>query len=47
MESLVNTPMKRYGEEHEIEGTMVHLASEASSFVTGSIVVLNGGTTIQ
>jgi len=43
---LVNTPVKRYGEEHEIKGTMVYLPSEASSFMTGSIVVLRGGTTI-
>ncbi len=43
---IVNTPMKRYGEEHEIRGTMVYLASDASSFMTGSVVVLDGGTTI-
>jgi NAD(P)-dependent dehydrogenase (short-subunit alcohol dehydrogenase family) len=41
-----NTPMKRYGQEHEMRGTMVYLASEASSFMTGSVVVLDGGTTI-
>jgi len=41
-----NTPMKRYGQEEEIKGTIVYLASCASSFMTGSIVVLDGGTTI-
>jgi NAD(P)-dependent dehydrogenase (short-subunit alcohol dehydrogenase family) len=41
-----NTPMKRYGQEEEIKGTIVYLASEASSFMTGSVVVLDGGTTI-
>ncbi|MCC7353755.1 MAG: glucose 1-dehydrogenase [Anaerolineae bacterium] len=41
-----NTPMKRYGKEEEIKGTIVYLASCASSFMTGSIVVLDGGTTI-
>ena len=41
-----NTPMKRYGREEEIKGTIVYLASEASSFTTGSIVVMDGGTTI-
>jgi len=41
-----NTPMKRYGQEQEIKGTIVYLASDASSFMTGSIVVLDGGTTI-
>jgi NAD(P)-dependent dehydrogenase (short-subunit alcohol dehydrogenase family) len=41
-----NTPMKRYGQEDEIKGTVVYLASEASSFMTGAVVVLDGGTTI-
>jgi NAD(P)-dependent dehydrogenase (short-subunit alcohol dehydrogenase family) len=41
-----NCPMKRYGREEEIKGTIVYLASEASSFMTGSIVVMDGGTTI-
>ena len=43
---LDNTPMKRYGEEEEIKGTVVYLASRASSFMTGSVVVVDGGTTI-
>jgi NAD(P)-dependent dehydrogenase (short-subunit alcohol dehydrogenase family) len=42
----VNTPMKRYGSEEEIKGTIVYLASQASSFMTGSVVVIDGGTTI-
>jgi NAD(P)-dependent dehydrogenase (short-subunit alcohol dehydrogenase family) len=41
-----NTPMKRYGREDELKGTIVYLASEASSFMTGSVVVIDGGTTI-
>ncbi|OIO94782.1 MAG: hypothetical protein AUK03_06355 [Anaerolineae bacterium CG2_30_64_16] len=43
---ITNTPMKRYGEEEEIKGLVVYLASPASSFVTGSLVVMDGGTTI-
>ncbi len=43
---IANTPMKRYGQEDEIKGTVVYLASQASSFMTGSVVVLDGGTTI-
>ncbi len=43
---IANTPMKRYGREDEIKGTVVYLASEASSFMTGSVVVIDGGTTI-
>jgi NAD(P)-dependent dehydrogenase (short-subunit alcohol dehydrogenase family) len=41
-----NTPMKRYGEEEEIKALVVYLASSASSFMTGSLVVMDGGTTI-
>jgi len=47
VERLINnTPMKRYGREEEIKGTVVYLASDASSFMTGSIVIMDGGTTI-
>ncbi len=43
---ITNTPMKRYGTEEEIKGLVVYLASPASSFMTGSLVVMDGGTTI-
>ncbi|MCO6452769.1 MAG: SDR family oxidoreductase [Caldilineales bacterium] len=43
---IANTPMKRYGEEEEIKGLVMYLASPASSFMTGSLVVMDGGTTI-
>jgi len=43
---IANTPMKRYGEEDEIKGLVVYLASPASSFMTGSLVVMDGGTTV-
>ena len=43
---ITNTPMKRYGEEEEIRGTVLYLASDASSFMTGSVIVIDGGTTI-
>jgi NAD(P)-dependent dehydrogenase (short-subunit alcohol dehydrogenase family) len=43
---IANTPMKRYGEEEEIKGIVVYLASPASSFMTGSVIVMDGGTTI-
>ena len=47
MDRLINnTPMKRYGQPEEIKGTIVYLASEASSFMTGSVVIMDGGTTI-
>ena len=40
------TPMKRYGKEDGLNGLIVFLASEASSFMTGSVVVIDGGNTI-
>lgn len=43
---IANTPMKRYGEEAEIKGLVVYLASPASSFMTGSVVVMDGGMMI-
>ncbi len=43
---IANTPMKRYGDEDEIKGLVVYLASPASTFMTGSLVVMDGGTTI-
>ena len=40
---LNHTPMKRYGENSELIGATIWLASEASSFVTGSEVTIDGG----
>ncbi len=40
---LTPTPMQRPGEPHELGGLAVYLASDASSFMTGSIVVIDGG----
>ncbi|MBM4168997.1 MAG: SDR family oxidoreductase [Ignavibacteria bacterium] len=41
-----HTPMNRYGEPNELIGAVIWLASEkASSFVTGSLVVVDGGFT--
>ncbi|GAA5212039.1 SDR family NAD(P)-dependent oxidoreductase [Microbacterium kyungheense] len=39
-------PMKRAGEPHELGPAAVFLASEASSFMTGSIVTIDGGFTL-
>ena len=36
-------PMGRWGQPHEIGGLALYLASDASSFMTGSVIVLDGG----
>jgi NAD(P)-dependent dehydrogenase (short-subunit alcohol dehydrogenase family) len=40
------TPLRRIGEPDEIAGAAVFLASKAGSFVTGQIIVVDGGATI-
>jgi len=40
-----NTPMGRTGEIGELDGAMLFLASDASSFVTGQILHVDGGWT--
>ncbi|KGN35897.1 short-chain dehydrogenase [Knoellia flava TL1] len=40
-----DAPMQRYALPEEIAPTVVYLASDASSFMTGSVVVVDGGYT--
>ncbi len=40
---LGHTPMGRYGEPHELVGAVLWLASDASSFVTGAEITVDGG----
>lgn len=42
-EFLVRTPMRRFGNLEELVGAAVFLASDASTFVTGQIVAVDGG----
>jgi gluconate 5-dehydrogenase len=39
------TPMRRWGEVHELAGAALFLASEAASFVTGQTFFVDGGIT--
>ena len=42
-ECLMRTPMRRFGELNELVGAAVFLASDAASFVTGHLLVVDGG----
>jgi NAD(P)-dependent dehydrogenase (short-subunit alcohol dehydrogenase family) len=42
-EFLMRTPMQRFGQLDELAGATVFLASDAASFVTGHLLVVDGG----
>jgi NAD(P)-dependent dehydrogenase (short-subunit alcohol dehydrogenase family) len=44
---VAKIPMGRWGELHEVAGAALFLASDASSFVTGSALFVDGGWTAQ
>jgi NAD(P)-dependent dehydrogenase (short-subunit alcohol dehydrogenase family) len=44
--ALGGTPMNRIGEPEEIAGAAVFLASEASRYVTGQSITVDGGATV-
>jgi len=43
MEVIMRTPMNRFGELEELVGAAIFLASDAASFVTGTILPVDGG----
>lgn len=40
---ISNTPMKRFGEAEELNGTIHWLISDAAAFVTGVVIPIDGG----
>jgi gluconate 5-dehydrogenase len=44
---LSHTPLKRFGTADDMKGTTVFLASDASRYVTGAMLVFDGGFTIN
>jgi NAD(P)-dependent dehydrogenase (short-subunit alcohol dehydrogenase family) len=44
--AIAQIPMHRHAEPKEMAGTVLYLVSDASSYVTGECVVVDGGFTI-
>lgn len=40
-------PMRRAGREHELDGVLLFLAGDASSYCTGQVIAIDGGWTIR
>jgi NAD(P)-dependent dehydrogenase (short-subunit alcohol dehydrogenase family) len=45
--ALRGTPLKRIGEPRDIAGIAVFLAGEAARYITGQVIVADGGVTIS
>jgi len=42
-ELIQHVPMGRFGQEGELKGTLLFLASDASSYITGQVINIDGG----
>ena len=42
---VASTPVKRMGNPEELQGVVIYLASDASTFTTGSDIVVDGAFT--
>ena len=41
------TPLKRIGKPGDLSGAIIYLSSEASDFVTGNTIMIDGGYKVQ
>lgn len=47
LDQIINkNPLKRVGDSSALKGAVVYLASSASDFVTGQVIVVDGGSTL-
>jgi dehydrogenase/reductase SDR family protein 4 len=44
--AMASTPMMRVGDPEEMVGAILYFASDASSYVTGQVIAIDGGKTI-
>ena len=44
---IANTPAGRIATVEELQGMMLYLASSASNFLTGQVIVIDGGLTLS
>lgn len=44
--TVKRTPLRRLGEPHDVAGAAIFLASPASAWITGQMIVIDGGITI-
>lgn len=44
---LEGTPLKRFGSENDLKGAALFLAAPASDFITGAILVVDGGSSVM
>ena len=43
---MPQVPVEKFGEVEDLQGTIVYLASDASAYIIGQDVVIDGGVTV-